>query len=117
MESTPSHAQLHRLLELILRERDCAKRCALAEMSAATEEKELLLRSLGSLGELDAEGQSLARRIREENRRNAYLFWSALKWVRESMSFFGQQATPIGYGARGGMVSSANSGMLLSGRV
>ncbi len=112
-----AHAQLRRLLDLICRERDCAKRCALDEMAAVTEEKELLLRSLGALGELDEEGRQLAARIREENRRNAYLFWSALKWVRESMSFFGNQATPIGYGARGAVVSAANSGMLLSGRV
>jgi flagellar biosynthesis/type III secretory pathway chaperone len=117
MEAVVSHAQLQRLLELICRERDCAKRCAMDEMAAVTEEKELLLRSLGALGQLDAEGRALVERIRNENRRNAYLFWSALKWVRESMSFFGQQATPVGYGARGGVVSSANSGMLLSGRV
>lgn len=117
MESAAPHAQLQRLLELICRERECAKRCALEEMRAATEEKELLLRSLGPLAELDGEGRALAERIREENRRNAYLFWSALKWVRESMSFFGQQAAPVSYGARGGMVSVASSGMLLSGRV
>jgi flagellar biosynthesis/type III secretory pathway chaperone len=117
MDSAVPHAQLQRLLELICRERDCAKRCALEEMAAVTEEKELLLRSLGPIAELDGEGRALVARIRSENRRNAYLFWSALKWVRESMSFFGQQTTPIGYSARGGMVGAANSGLLLSGRV
>ncbi|BCR06606.1 hypothetical protein DESUT3_36750 [Desulfuromonas versatilis] len=118
MNGSELRERLQRLLELILRERDCARRMAMDELQAAVAEKEAMLRSIGQPGEdADPEVRGLAERIRAENRRNAFLFWSTLKWVRESMGFFGQQAVPTGYGAAGTMVGNANSGMILSGRV
>lgn len=111
--------QLEHLLALILRERECAKALRIEELTAVTQEKESLLNALGNLRGSGPEVRQLAERIRSENRRNAYLLWSALSWVRETMQFFGKQITPSGYGSAGTMVQtySSTGGRLLSGRV
>lgn len=111
--------RLEQLLALILRERECAKALEIEELSAVTQEKEALLDSLGELRGGGPEVRQLAERIRTENRRNAYLLWSALTWVRETMQFFGKQTAPSGYGAAGTRVYAGGSygGRLLSGRV
>ncbi|PLX84470.1 MAG: flagellar protein FlgN [Desulfuromonas sp.] len=110
------HGQLTELHRLILRERECAKALDLEQMSAATRQKEDLVRCLPSAAEADEKIHSLAAVVREENRRNAYLLWSALNWVRETMQFFGQQGTSPGYGTGGGEARAAAAGRLLSGR-
>ena len=110
-------ATLRELHALILRERECARNLAMEELMEVSREKEALLLSLGTLSGEDDETRALAERIRRDNRRNAYFFWSALKWVRESVDFFRKQTVTTGYGAGGGLVSSCGSGMLLSGKV
>lgn len=109
--------QLTRLHALILEERECAKRLSMEGLMAATKEKEKLLAEL-SVGEnVGSEERLLAEKIRRENRRNAYLFWTTLRWVRESIEFFHQKTSQIGYGSEGVMVSSSTGGRLLSGKV
>lgn len=108
---------LHRLHGLILQERDCAKRLDMDGLNRASEEKSLLLTLLPPMAELTAEQQRLAHLIRQENRRNAYLFWSGLSLVRETMGFFNQQAAAPSYGPGGGTLRASGGGRLLSGKV
>ncbi len=113
--------QLQALHGAILRERTCARNLAMDEMLEATRCKEELLQTLGPLDEVavtaDHEIRQLAATIREENRRNAYLFWVTLNWIRQSMEFFGKQTTPAVYSASGATVRSRGGGRLLSGKV
>lgn len=109
--------KLQQLLELILRERDCTRSLDMAGLQAASEAKDQLLRELGGLDSSGFDNSSLAERVREENRRNAYLFWAGLGLVRDTMSFFGRQVPPPAYGALGGLVQSRQGTSLLSGRI
>jgi flagellar biosynthesis/type III secretory pathway chaperone len=112
------YADLQKLHDLILRERECAKSLAVDELMAITEEKETLLQRLKPVESAGPEMRALAEKIQRENRRNAYLFWSTLKFIRESVNFFNRQvAQTTSYGAAGGVVHSGSSGMLLTGRV
>ncbi|MCF6289674.1 MAG: flagellar protein FlgN [Desulfobacterales bacterium] len=110
--------QLQQLHDLILRERECAKALDLDGLRAVTREKEELVRRLEPAVDRGPELRALAEKIKLENRRNAYLFWSSLKFVRDSMSFFTRQVSPpAAYGAGGRMIESSGSGLVLAGRV
>lgn len=109
--------QLQRLLSVILRERECARTLAMDELRLASREKAELLAALGTAESLSPEDRALAETVRAENRRNAYLFWATLTWVRESMEFFGRQVSAVSYGAQGRTLSSPYGGKLLSGKV
>ena len=109
--------QLNRLHELILLERSYAKSFSMDELLATTKEKELMLQQLVPVADAGPEIHALAETVKRENRRNAYLFWSTLKFVRESMSFFNRQVTQTSYGAGGALVNRGSSGMVLAGRV
>ena len=112
--------QLRRLYELILRERECAKVMDLVGLEAVGVEKEELLQYLEPLAVAETENSQvrvLAEKIKLENRRNAYLFWTTLRYIRDSMSFITRQVGQPAYGAGGRMVSNASSGLILSGRV
>lgn len=111
--------RLESLLQLILQERDQAKRLDMASLQQSAEEKQRLLQSIGSRidDQSDPEVQQLATTVREENRRNAYLFWLTLGWVREQMTFIGQRSAPATYGAGADQVSQQRGGRLLSGRI
>lgn len=115
--SSSLREQLTRLHEVILRERECAKALSMEGLLAASKEKEALLAALTPAAELDSADRQLAATVRNENRRNAYLFWSTLNWVRESMAFFGAKTAPTSYSAAGSMISSQAGGRLLSGKV
>jgi flagellar biosynthesis/type III secretory pathway chaperone len=117
MSGSTLRDQLSRLHALILEERECAKRLAMDELMAATREKEALLAEMGTVEELGPEERHLAEAIRRDNRRNAYLFWTTLRWVRESMEFFHQKTSQVSYGAAGSLVNSSAGGRLLSGKV
>lgn len=111
-------ADLERLHELLLRERECAKTLAVDELMAVTEEKEALLQRLRPVNDASPEVRALAEVIQKENRRNAYLFWATLKFIRESVGFFNRQvAQPASYGSAGGLVQQTGSGMFLTGKV
>ncbi|MEJ2200546.1 MAG: hypothetical protein P8X63_05980 [Desulfuromonadaceae bacterium] len=117
MASRALQNQLIRLHELILLERQHAKSFSMEELLTTTKEKETLLQQLESVSEAGPEIRALAETIKRENRRNAYLFWSTLKFVRESISFFNRQVTQTSYGAGGTLINRGSSGMVLAGRV
>ena len=109
--------QLQRLHAVILRERECATALRLEELLAAAREKQELLAGLAAAEGLSPEEQALAETVRAENRRNAYLFWATLSWVRESMEFFGRQVSALSYGAQGHPLCHQSGGKLLTGKV
>lgn len=119
MNASALTRQLQQLHELILEEREHAKALRVTEMLAVAEVKEQLLQriELAETDELDGAVRQLAVTVREENRRNAYLFWAALNWLRDLMGFFRQQAAPPAYGCGAVPVRSDNPGLLLSGRI
>ncbi len=112
---------LKELQNLILQEREAARALAVEDMLALTEQKEELLKQMlpvvDSVEELSAEERELAESVHSENLRNAYFFWSALQWVRESMSFISDQLHPDSYGGSGSMYAGGCSGALISGRI
>lgn len=111
--------KLHQLHDLILREREHAKALRIEEMLATVREKEQLLAAIDlQQDDLDdPQVQELAKTVREENRRNAYLFWAALRWVRDLMGFFGQQTSSTLYGSGASPRRVSYGGTLLSGRI
>lgn len=118
MTSTSLRTRLLKLHELILRERDCCKAVDLPGLQEVLTEKELLLTDLEPLEAVaGAELRDLAAQVKNENRRNAYLIWATLRFIRESMEFFGRQTGQPSYGAGGRMIQSGGSGLMLSGRI
>jgi len=117
MNAGTTHDYLVRLRDIILRERECAKKLDLEGMVAATNEKEQLLEVLAHLHAIDESDKPLVAEIRHENRRNAYLFKSALGWIRETMEFFGQRTVVSTYSSSAYKVAAQVNGRLLSGKV
>jgi hypothetical protein len=117
MSHSATHDKLLLLHKLLIQEREHAKSLAVDEMLAVSRQKQELINSLGHVRELDPEDRVLADRIRSENRRNAYLIWSTLTWIRESMEFFGKKVSPCVYNAGGISLNKASNGRLLSGKV
>jgi hypothetical protein len=111
--------QLTDLQQLILQEREYAKALDMENLARTSEAKNRLLAILDTLGEhpADEEIQRLATTVREENRRNAYLFYMTLQWVRDLMTFYGQRTVPATYGALANQVRRQHGGRLLSGRI
>lgn len=111
--------QFQQIHTLILEERDFAKNLDIDGLQRTVTEKSALLSSLADLNsdQLDPELRELAELIRKENRRNAYLFWSSLGWVRDTMNFYGRQISSKSYGDEGQQVETAHNGNLLSGKV
>jgi flagellar biosynthesis/type III secretory pathway chaperone len=108
---------LIRLRNLIREEREFAKVLDVEGMSKLMEEKESLIVSLNNIEEVHPDDIKYAQEIKEENRRNAFLFRSTLNWIQDTMEFFGRTATPIAYGQQGSTVSFNINGRLLSGRI
>ena len=117
MVDQTAHEKLCRLHALLLKEREYAKTLSIDEMQAVSKEKEGLLREINSIKKLHPQDYSFAETIRKENRRNAYLFWSTLNWIRDSMEFFSQQISANAYTPNGNTVNSSQGGKLLSGKV
>lgn len=121
MDRTNMLEYLEQLRDVILEERRAAKALQVDEMLALTEQKEQLLKQLlpvvDSIEALTPEEQELAETVHSENLRNAYFFWSALKWVRESVNFISEQMYPESYGGSGSMIKGSAAGALLSGRI
>ncbi len=108
---------LLRLREVIVRERECAKRLDIKGLTATVLEKEQLLELLGHISEIDAADKDIAAEICNENKRNAYLFHSTLGWIRDTMQFFGKHTVTSTYSPQGNEIASTVNGRLLSGRV
>ncbi len=117
MATRTTHQYLVRLHEVILAEREFAKILDMNGMTAAMAEKAELVQVLAHVKLIDEEDKSIAARIRNENRRNAFLFKSTLGWIRETMEFFGQKTVTSTYSPNAYTVTSQVNGRLLSGKV
>lgn len=117
MDSGTTHQYLVRLRDLILEERSCAKALDIKGMIAAMEAKAEIVKVMAHIKIIDEQDKPIAIQIREENRRNAFLFKSTLSWIRETMVFFGQKTVTSTYSAAAGKISSQVNGRLLSGRI
>ncbi|MDD2558053.1 MAG: hypothetical protein RBR43_03930 [Desulfuromonadaceae bacterium] len=112
--------QLSELYALVVRERECARELRIDELEEVVRDKAALMQQLQGFDDdvsLTEEQKELANKIRFENRCNAYLLWSALNWIRESMAFFGRKSAPDTYNPSGTTVNGASGGHLLSGRI
>ena len=120
MGRTDLTAYLRDLQALIASERKAARALNVDEMLALTQRKESLLHQLqaliGSVDDLTEQERKLADAVYSENLRNAYFFWSALKWVRQSVAFINDQLSPASYQGNGAVARARSSGALLSGR-
>lgn len=117
METRTTHDYLVRLRDIIFQERACARALDMQGMVAAMNAKEELVKVLAHITVIDEEDKPIARQIREENRRNAFLFKSTLGWIRQTMEFFGQKTVTSTYSSSACSVSSQVNGRLLSGRI
>ncbi len=117
MESRNTHDYLVRLKDLILVERECAKKLDMEGMQTAMLAKDELVGILGPIQDLREEDKPLAEEIRNENRRNAFLFKTTLGWIRRNMEFFGQKTVTSTYSSKAGTVAAQVNGRLLSGKV
>lgn len=117
MTNTDLKAKLERFLELLLEEREAAKALDMAGLQQIVAAKEMMLEGLKPRPEDVVGMEDLLRRIDEENRRNAFLLWTGLNWVRDLMGFFGKAAMPQVYGGRGQSQTLTQGGRLLSGRI
>jgi len=117
MPTTTTHDKLLRLRELLLEERQHARNLDLDNLQDAMKEKEDLINFLVHIQAIDTEDQKIASEIRRENRRNAYLYKSALGWIRESMEFSGKKTVTSTYAPDAATIPSQVNGRLLSGKV
>lgn len=117
MEAGTTHEYLVRLRDIIFEERACAKALDMKGMMAAMNAKEDIVKVLAHVQVIDDRDKPIAAQIREENRRNAFLFKSTLGWIRQTMEFFGQKTVTTTYSASAYTVASQVNGRLLSGRI
>ena len=110
-------AKLETLLELLIEEREKTKSLDMAGLQQVVAAKEALLATLKPQPEEVVGLQDLLRQIDQENRRNAFLLWTGLNFVRDMMGFFGKAAMPQIYGGGGQSRSLTQGGRLLSGKV
>ncbi|RME36810.1 MAG: hypothetical protein D6794_07945 [Deltaproteobacteria bacterium] len=111
--------KLQQLHDLILEERQAAVELDNERLEQLADRK---ARLLGELHDLELDGHNpeirqLAQTIRDENRRNAYLFWSSLRWVRDILNFYSRQVTEPAYDPAGQAVAREAGGKLISGKV
>ncbi|OQX20598.1 MAG: hypothetical protein BWK76_00855 [Desulfobulbaceae bacterium A2] len=108
---------LLRLREVILSEREHAKKLELDKMAEDTALKEAMLQTLSTVSVMDPVNRPIADEVRRENRRNAFLFKATLKWIQETMEFFGRRTVPATYGHAGCIMAAPINGRLLSGKI
>lgn len=108
---------LLQLRDTIRDEREHAKALDLAAMMLDVKRKEALLRSLNAVTTIHPDDREFAREIRQENRRNAFLFRATLNWIQDTMEFFGRKTVPVTYSQRGLSHNNTINGRLLSGSI
>lgn len=117
MSSNAVRQTLETLLDLLRQERQAAQQLDMGALETVVEAKRELLTGL-SLEQDDVVGmEDLLKQIDHENRRNAFLLWTGLNWVRDLMGFFGKAAMPQVYGGSGQSRTLHQGGRLLSGKV
>ena len=109
--------KLDSLLDLLKQERRAAIALDMAELERVVLCKQQLLEGFNPRPEEAAGLDGLLREVDRENRRNAYLIWTGLGWVREMMGFFGRSTAQSTYGTKGQPRSHQAEGRLLSGKV
>jgi flagellar biosynthesis/type III secretory pathway chaperone len=117
MERETVRALLEQLRETIRAEREHAKALDIPAMMADVRHKEAILQALNAVHQLHPEDQQMAREIRHENRRNAFLFRATLNWIQDTMEFFGRKTVPVTYSPYGRPSNSTINGRLLSGHI
>lgn len=117
MGTKTTHDYLVKMRDLILQERECAINLDMEGMLQAVYAKEEVLKVLAHIKHVDESDRDITQQIKDENRRNAFLFKSTLGWIRGTMEFFGQKTVTSTYGAHANTVASQVNGRLLSGRV
>ncbi len=117
MANLEAKLQLETLLELLQQEREMAQTLDMAGLQKAVVAKDELLAGLQLQSEDVVGLEDLLRQVEHENRRNAFLLWTGLNWVRDLMGFFGKAAMPQVYGGNGSSRSLNEPGRLLSGKV
>ena len=112
---------LEKLREVIMAERAAARSLHVDEMIELTGEKEQLLEAILPMvvqsADLSPREAELARSLYAENLRNAWFFWSALKWTRESLDFMGRAVWPASYADDGSLSKNRHSGTIISGKI
>jgi len=109
--------KLEQLLDLLQQEREMAKALDMEGLGSIVSAKEELVSTLNPQAEDVIGLETLLKQIDYENRRNAFLLWTGLNWVRDMMGFFGKAAMPQVYGGRGQSRCLTEGGRLLSGKV
>jgi len=110
---------LQELSEILEQERECARQLDMRGLNEACERKATLLARLGeiSVEAVDDDLRSAADQVAAENRRNAFLLWSSLRWIRDTMDFYCQQLTNPSYTGRGEQAREQSGSRLLSGKI
>jgi len=109
--------KLETLLDLLQQEREMAQALDMSGLQTVVEAKEALLVDLQPQPEEVVGLEDLLKQVDQENRRNAFLLWTGLNWVRDLMGFFGKAAMPQVYGDGGRSRTLEQGGRLLSGKV
>ncbi len=109
--------KLETLLDLLQQEREMAQTLNMSGLQTVVAAKEELLAELQPQPEEVVGLEDLLKQIDQENRRNAFLLWTGLNWVRDLMGFFGKAAMPQVYGDTGQSRTLSQGGRLLSGKV
>ncbi len=109
--------KLETLLGLLQQEREMAQALDMSGLQTVVAAKEELLAELQPQPEDVVGLEDLLTQIDQENRRNAFLLWTGLNWVRDLMGFFGKVTMPQVYGGAGQSRTLEQGGRLLSGKV
>jgi len=109
--------KLETLLELLQQEREMATALDMPGLQEVVAAKGELLAEFQPQPEDIVGSEDLLKQIDYENRRNAFLLWTGLNWVRDLMGFFGKAAMPQVYGGAGQSRTLSQGGRLLSGKV
>jgi hypothetical protein len=108
---------LIQLRDTIRAEREHAKALDMSAMMADIKMKEVLIQALNGVGQLHPDDREYALEIQKENRQNAFLFRSTLRWIQDTMEFFGRKTVPITYSQYGRSQNNTINGRLLSGSI
>ena len=109
--------KLEALLDLLQQEREMAQTLDMEGLQSIVAAKEELMSELQPQPEDVVGLEGLLKQIDQENRRNAFLLWTGLNWVRDLMGFFGKATMPQVYGNSGHSKTLSQGGRLLSGKV
>jgi flagellar biosynthesis/type III secretory pathway chaperone len=114
---TSFESGLENLRQILVEERDCIRELEMDRLQEILEKKKDLLPLLEDQADAPSHLMEIARDIRFENRRNAYLLKTSLNWIRDLMEMFGRSQQPSAYGRYGNQVVLQAGGGLLSGKV